>query len=163
MKPKIANPDNLVELGKAIQLRRKALGVRSQIAADSAHISRVTLHRIEKGEPSVSIGAYLQVCKALGLGLFALEANIGLGQLNKHVELGFDPHRIDEEQIPIQRYPQLKELAWQLRDDAVLSPRDALNMYERNWRFLDLSSMTSEEKALIEQLKNDVGNGCLLV
>ena len=52
-----ANLDYLVELGKTLQMRRKALGVRSQVAADCACISRVTLHRIEKGEPSVRIGA----------------------------------------------------------------------------------------------------------
>jgi hypothetical protein len=54
-------------------------------------------------------------------------------------------------------------LVWQLRDDAMVSPRDALNIYERNWRFLDLSTMTQQEKYLIEQLKNQVGNGFLLV
>jgi DNA replication initiation complex subunit (GINS family) len=36
-------------------------------------------------------------------------------------------------------------------------------MYERNWRLIDLEKMTPEEKKLIEQLKNEVGKGCLLV
>ena len=39
----------LVELGKVIQMRRKALGVYLRNAADCACISRATLHRIEKG------------------------------------------------------------------------------------------------------------------
>jgi transcriptional regulator with XRE-family HTH domain len=163
MSSKTANLDNLVELGKTLQLRRKELGVASQIAAASACISRVTLHRIEKGEPSVSIGAYFQVCKVLGLRLFALETNLGLQRPSKHSRLGFDPKRLDEEQILIQHYPQLKDLAWQLREDAVVTPRDALNMYERNWRFINLTTMTDKEKALIEQLKNEVGKGYLLV
>ncbi len=163
MKSNITNLGNLVELGKIIQLRRKALEVRSQIAADSAYISRGTLRRIEKGEPSVSIGSYLKVCKVLGIELITLETNTRTYQLNQCSTLGFDPHRLDEEQIAIQHYPQLKELVWQLRDDAMVSPRDALNIYERNWRFLDLSTMTQQEKYLIEQLKNQVGNGFLLV
>jgi len=158
-----ANLDHLVELGKTLQMRRKALGVRSQAAADCACISRVTLHRIEKGEPSVSIGAYMQVCKVLGLGLFALEKNSESISPKVSQAIGFDANRPDDEQIPIQRYPQLKELAWQLREDAVISPHDALNIYERNWRFIDLKSLTSEEHVLIEQLKETVGKGCLLV
>ena len=160
---KIANLDNLLELGKTLQMRRKALGVRSQVAADSACISRVTLHRIEKGEPSVSIGAYLQVCKVLGLGLFALEKNLDAPTSIERSSIEFDPNRLDDEQIAVQYYPQLKALAWQLREDALISPRDALNMYERNWRLIDLEKMTTEEKKLIEQLKNEVGKGCLLV
>ena len=158
-----ANLDYLVELGKTLQMRRKSLGVRSQVVANCACISRVTLHRIEKGEPSVSIGAYVQVCKVLGLRLFALEKNPELLAPRLNLDHSFDANRPDDEQIPIQCYPQLKELAWQLREDAVISPRDALNIYERNWRFMDLKSLTSEEYALIEQLKETVGKGCLLV
>lgn len=160
---KIANLDNLLELGKTLQMRRKALGVRSQVAADCACISRVTLHRIEKGEPSVSIGAYLQVCKVLGLGLFALEKNLDAPTSIERSSIEFDPNRLDDEQIAVQYYPQLKALAWQLREDALISPRDALNIYERNWRLINLEKMTTEEKKLIEQLKNEVGKGCLLV
>ena len=158
-----ANLDYLVELGKTLQMRRKALGVRSQVAADCACISRVTLHRIEKGEPSVSIGAYVQVSKVLGLGLFALEKNPEPLAPRLNPGPSFDANRPDDEQIPIQCFPQLKELAWQLREDAVISPRDALNIYERNWRFIDLTALISEEHALIEQLKETVGKGCLLV
>ena len=99
---KIANLDNLLELGKTLQMRRKALGVRSQVAADCACISRVTLHRIEKGEPSVSIGAYLQVCKVLGLGLFALEKNLEAPISTERSSIEFDPNRLDDEQIAVQ-------------------------------------------------------------
>jgi hypothetical protein len=45
----------------------------------------------------------------------------------------------------------------------VISPRDALNIYERNWRFIDLKSLTREEQTLIEQLKETIGKGYLLV
>jgi len=98
-----------------------------------------------------------------GLGLFALEKNLEAPISTKHSSIEFDPNRLDDEQIAVQYYPQLKALAWQLREDALISPRDALNMYERNWRLIDLEKMTPEEKKLIEQLKNEVGKGCLLV
>ena len=105
----------------------------------------------------------MQVCKVLGLGLFALEKNPEPLAPGLNPGPSFDANRPDDEQIPIQCFPQLKELAWQLREDAVISPRDALNIYERNWRFMDLTALTSEEHALIEQLKETVGKGCLLV
>lgn len=156
------NPDALAILGQTILNHRKKLGVGSQTLSEFACISRVTLHRIERGEPSVNIGAYMQVCKALGLGLFALEKPSPLG-VNLPDDLLFDANDPDGEQIPIQQYPQLKELAWQLKKDAVVSPKDALNIYERNWRFIDIENMSLQEKALIEQLKNQIGGGCLLV
>ncbi len=153
----------LVELGKVIQIRRKALGVYLRHAADCACISRATIHRIEKGKTSVSIGAYMKVCKVLGLQLFALEAPQEFITPKVTQIAIFDANRPDDEQIAIQLYPQLKELVWQLRDDAVISPRDALNIYERNWRFIDLKSLTREEQTLIEQLKETIGKGYLLV
>ena len=42
----------LQELGAQIRARRKALGVSATAAAESAGMSRVTLHRIEKGAPT---------------------------------------------------------------------------------------------------------------
>ena len=59
--------ENLVALGGTVRQRRKAMRISAVAAAESAGISRVTLHRIEKGEPSVTIGAYLAVLGVLGL------------------------------------------------------------------------------------------------
>jgi transcriptional regulator with XRE-family HTH domain len=106
----------LVELGKVIQIRRKELGVYLRYAADCACISRATLHRIEKGKPSVSIRAYMRVCKVLGLQLFALEAPQEFITPKVTQIAIFDANRPDDEQIAIQLYPQLKELVWQFRD-----------------------------------------------
>ena len=54
-------------LGKRIREHRKMLRVSATTAAQAAGISRVTLHRIETGEASVTIGAYMNVLAALGL------------------------------------------------------------------------------------------------
>jgi len=40
--------------------KRKALRVSATVAAEAAGMSRVTLHRIEKGEPSVTMGGLEQ-------------------------------------------------------------------------------------------------------
>ena len=47
----------LQALGAQLRARRKALRVSSTVAAEATGMSRVTLHRIEKGEPSVAAGA----------------------------------------------------------------------------------------------------------
>ena len=47
----------LAELGAALRLRRQSLKVNATAAAEAAGMSRVTFHRIEKGEPSVTAGA----------------------------------------------------------------------------------------------------------
>ena len=57
----------LAGIGTRIRDRRKALGVSVVDVAEVAGMSRVTLHRIERGEASVTIGAYLNVITALRL------------------------------------------------------------------------------------------------
>ena len=59
----------LKALGAQIRARRKALGVSATVTAEAAALSRVTLHRIEKGTPSVAMGAWANVCAALGMAL----------------------------------------------------------------------------------------------
>jgi transcriptional regulator with XRE-family HTH domain len=59
----------LAALGERIRERRKALKVSGVDAAEAAGMSRVTLQRIERGEPSVTMGAYLGAATAVGLEL----------------------------------------------------------------------------------------------
>lgn len=49
---------HLREIGRHIRAHRRALRISAIATAEAAGISRVTLHRIEKGEPSVNAGAY---------------------------------------------------------------------------------------------------------
>ena len=59
---KISNDaiSQLVDIGQLIRQHRKSFKITANAAAQTAGISRVTLHRIEKGEPTVSMGAYLK-------------------------------------------------------------------------------------------------------
>ena len=57
----------LSHIGQQIRSRRKDLKVSAVATAESAGISRMTLYRIEQGEASVTIGAYLSVISVLGL------------------------------------------------------------------------------------------------
>ncbi|WP_293597760.1 MULTISPECIES: helix-turn-helix domain-containing protein [unclassified Polynucleobacter] len=143
-----------LDLGAKIASQRKALGVRAQSAARSAGISRVTLHRIEKGETSVSLGAYLQVCNALGLHLGILTGDEGQPTNSLVLE---DPH------IRIGDYPQLTALSWQLDVNTLITDEQARGIYERNKRFLDMQQIDSHERALMQRLIAEKGMENLLV
>ncbi len=56
-------------LGRALQKRRKTLGLRQEDVALQSGISRPTLMAIEAGKETAQIGLVLQVCRDLGLRL----------------------------------------------------------------------------------------------
>ena len=137
---------HLHRLGEQIRARRKALGVNATNTAESAGISRVTLHRIEKGEPSVAMGAYLNVLSALGLGLPDTDKPL----VTKNEESIPTRVRLDD-------FPQLRLLAWQVHGTDSLTPIEARDIYERNWRHLDLAKLDNTERQLINALQTGLG------
>lgn len=54
-------------LGENIKLARKRRKLTTIQVAERAGIDRTTLYQIEKGNPSVSMGAYFNVLRVLGL------------------------------------------------------------------------------------------------
>jgi hypothetical protein len=54
-------------------------------------------------------------------------------------------------------YPQLQDLAWN-RIDEFIPAKEAFQLYERNWRLLDPSTLDKRERALIARLKTELGN-----
>lgn len=140
--------EKLVELGKQIRARRKSLRVSSVVAAESAGMSRVTLHRIERGEPSVTMGAYLNAITALGLDLSFTNRSASIPNLEDQDGLAWIPARID-----LEAYPQLKQLAWQVHGTNMLKPAEAFGIYERNWRHVDTPALEPQERKLIDALR----------
>ena len=138
-----------LDLGTKIAAQRKVLGVRAQSAARSAGISRVTLHRIEKGETSVSLGAYLQVCQALGLHLGILTTDEGRATQKRQ---SINSLTLKGPHIRVGDYPQLTTLAWQLDVDALLTDEEVRGIYERNKRFLEIEKLNTHERALMQRL-----------
>lgn len=59
--------EHLTALGENIRLARLRRKLSTAQIAERANISRTTLVAIEKGTPSVSLGAYAQVLFTLGL------------------------------------------------------------------------------------------------
>ena len=133
-------------LGVALRARRKALKVSMTSAAESAHISRVTWHRLEHGEPTVAMGSLLAAAGVLGLR--ALLTPVGEEAVPQPSLDAWLPLR-----IPLADYPQLRALAWHVRDPtAILMPREAFDLYQRNWRHVDAAAFSAEETALIRAL-----------
>ncbi|EHQ28124.1 helix-turn-helix domain-containing protein [Mucilaginibacter paludis] len=57
----------LEQLGENIKLARKRRRLTTIQVSERAGIDRTTLYYIEKGNPSVSLGAYFNVLRVLGL------------------------------------------------------------------------------------------------
>lgn len=57
----------LYQMGEQVKLARKRRKLTTLQVAERADISRSTLNLIEKGSPSVAIGAYFNVLRVLGL------------------------------------------------------------------------------------------------
>lgn len=61
---------------------------------------------------------------------------------------GWIPSRIDPS-----RYPQLQTLAWHVASGVMLTPVEALSIYERNERHLDTGALSAEDQQLILDLR----------
>ena len=64
---------------------------------------------------------------------------------------------LDSLVVRLADYPQLRDLAWN-RGDEFIPAKEAFQLYERNWRFLDLDALDDRERALIERLTAELGN-----
>ncbi len=148
-----ANPDEsstaqLLALGAQIRAQRKALRLSATVTAEAAGMSRVTLHRIEKGEPSVTMGAWCNAMAALGMVLQAHKpSDTQTSAAQPQDRTGWIPA-----QVQLADYPQLRALAWQVQGTDALTPSEALDIYERNARHLDWQAMSADEQALLQAL-----------
>ena len=88
----------LVKLGEDIAIARKKRRISTVSMAERAFISRGTLYKLEKGDPSVSMGVYATVLALLGL-------IDGLGNVADRGTdtLGLD---IDEDRLPKKIQPR---------------------------------------------------------
>jgi transcriptional regulator with XRE-family HTH domain len=144
----------LTSLGERIRQHRKLQKVSAAALAEAAGMSRLTLARIERGTPSVTVGAYVGALSALGLDVEVIDPS----SPSAAGEPGPLPAR-----IRLADYPALRRLAWQLDGIEHVSPADALSLYERNWRHVDAQALDEHERVLIRRLAAALGGGRLLV
>jgi hypothetical protein len=130
-------------------------------------MSRVTLHRIEHGEPSVTMGAYLNAMNVLGLDIDLVARLPQYGssaQIPEPQEAGGKcPDAVLPPVLRLADYPQLQQLAWHLPGTSELTPAEAFGVYERHWRHLEPQQLNAKEQALLTLLVSTFGKGHLLV
>ena len=137
-------PQRLQAIGKRIRGRRRQLGISAMATAAAAGMSRVTLHRIETGAASVTLGALMNVLDALDLSL---------GQLEDAEDDGAQAATTTRtETIELAAYPLLQKLAWHVQGTGTLSPAEAAGLYARQRRRLDLEPLQPNERQLIAAL-----------
>jgi len=161
----------LAELGERLRNARLRRNLTAEEVAAFAGISRVTVHRAERGEPAIATGTLIKIMGALDMeGDFAvLVRDDKMGRLLQDSRLR--PRRAPgtvaagpPQRIRIDRYPQLRQIAWHLRASTTdLAPEEAFALYERSWRHVDRAAMGAKEAALLKQLTATVGRGVLLV
>jgi transcriptional regulator with XRE-family HTH domain len=137
-------PQRLRAIGERIRRRRKALGISAMATAAAGGISRVTLHRIETGATSVTLGALMNVLDALDLSLGQLEGP-------EDAEAGA-PTATRAETIELAAYPLLQQLAWHVQGSGSLNASEAASLYARQRRRLDLEPLQPNERQLIAAL-----------
>lgn len=128
-------------LGEKIRDERKMLGITSYNLAEIAGISRMTLYRIEKGESTVKIGAYVDVLDALNLELIATNYNVSA-----------DSSTVPT-MIKLIDYPELKSICWHIPNAVEISPVQAHNLYERNQRHIESESSRQKSEILFHLYK----------
>ena len=83
--------DAFFEAGQSLKTWRKIYSLKASQVAERAGISLGTLHKIEKGDPSVSVRAFLEVARSLGLldsfteSLDPLNSDLGRKRVTDHM------------------------------------------------------------------------------
>ena len=149
---------SLKRLGDGIRAQRKLQKVSATTAAEAAGMARVTLHRIERGEPSVTMGAYLMAVAAVGLRL-----ELSHGKVTDAVMRQAPDQRSVPARVRLADYPQLQRLAWHMHGVDDISAQEALSLYERNWRHIDQRELGAGERGLVHALVARFGGGRMLV
>ena len=62
--------------------------------------------------------------------------------------------------VRVDEYPNLRLLRWNLKAPYV-TRRDAFSLYERNWRLVDHAAAPAPERAFIDDLAREFGQGLI--
>ena len=135
--------DSPARLGLALRAARRANELTLDDLAQRTGFSLRFLSELERGKEGASIGRALRVAAAVGVDLVARTTRSPL--------------------LDLDRYPELKLLAWQRDRNRYLGEKDALALYEANWRFVESNRLLPRESALIRRLARRYGNGVLNV
>ena len=153
----------LAHIGQRIRQRRKAMKVSTQVASESAGLSRMTWYRLERGENTVTLSGLLSALSVLGLSLHVAQSK-GVGQAQatsapyvSDMSLVATSSSEPSLQVPVHvelgLYPQLQALSWHVPNANQLTAREALGVYQRHRRHLQPEVLMEHERRLIEGLE----------
>ena len=114
------------QVGEQIKLARKRRGLTTEQVAERAGINRTILYHIERGKPSVAIGAYFNVLRVFNLHEDFLELAAG-----DEIKNGFTDYSASDSEV--QEHTERYLTAQAFKGDAPYPdyPTDNLNVYEQ--------------------------------
>lgn len=84
-----------------------------------------------------------------------------LGVVRRSSDIGAELDRwLDRYVVRPADYPALADISWNLAQEYIPA-KEALALYERNWRFIDRKRLDDRERRLIERLVEQFGGGIL--
>lgn len=148
------SPDDiaqLIEFGTLVKAFRREHGINQSILAETLGMDRRTLSKLEKGDPSISMGTAIRVWRSLG---FSCELRSPTEQeaYAQEFETNYLPMK-----IALADYPVLRRCSWQLQESDSISPRMAFRLYQDKKSDLDKSVMSRKEQNLIGSLEQVYG------
>jgi len=84
-------------------------------------------------------------------------AKLAAAQRATNLVAELDPW-LDQFAVRLADFPALRDIAWN-RAQEFIPAREALGLYERNWRFVDQERLQDHERQLIERLVARFGRG----
>ena len=133
----------LNDIGCKVQQFRKSHNLTQAILAESLEVDRRTLAKLERGDPSISLGTAFHIFNNLG---FSVTVNSTSEQEAKAE--AFDKHYLPIH-IKLADYPVLKRCAWQLKAEDSVTPPVAYQLYQDKKSDFAKSNMSRKEQHLI--------------
>ena len=110
---------NLKIMGEQIMLARKRRHLSMQDIADRATVTRLTVSKVEHGDPTVSMGIYARVLFALNLenDITLLAADDALGRQLQDAELLRKLTIVQAESRRVYSYAEAPPIVYRMKDD----------------------------------------------
>lgn len=142
----------LIELGTVLKAFRREQGINQTLLAETLGMDRRTLSKLEKGDPSISMGTAIRVWRSLGF-FCELRSPTEQEAYAQELETSYLPMK-----IALADYPVLRRCSWQLQESDLISPRMAFRLYQDKKSDLDKSVMSRKEQNLIGCLEQVYGD-----
>jgi transcriptional regulator with XRE-family HTH domain len=148
-----------IKLANQFKEQRIAAGLTQEDLAGNAHVTRMNVHDLETGK-NVGFHIVAKIMAALSLELAkrntpdkGVSANVRLEKIARK--------RVRNPKVDGTTYPQLRLLLWD-RNNKNLTEKEAFYIYEKNARYLERDTITTEEARFLDMLTHKYGNGVML-